>query len=447
MKKVLRIALIVVLLGLAYVIYANYPRLNIIAGYSAKNMNSSVFLAHRGFKYTDETDNNFTPVKFADDTIDTITKTTESSVFHLLNRKAVYRDGLGSVLIPKNAQLPKSFAKPNRIQPKLIESYPYGNGNHKDTIFLNIDYKLLEAALDSAFDNKNQQNTRAVLVIYKNHIVAERYASGFDKHSLFLGWSMAKSITGTLFGILQYQGKLDINNTPKIPEWQHDDRSKITIRNLLNMNSGLAWEENYETISDVTKMLFMTDDMTKTQIEKKMVGKPDSSWNYSSGTSNLLSGVLRHQFKTHQEYLDFWYTALIDKIGMYSMVVETDFSGNYVGSSYAWATARDWGKFGLLYLNKGNYNGEQLFDKKWIDFVTTPTPTSDGKFGGHFWLNVNGQFPDAPKDMFSANGYQGQRVFILPSQDMVIVRLGLTNNNSFDTNAFLKRILTTVKVQ
>lgn len=445
MKKVLKVILILILISLAYAIYTNYPRLNIIAGYSAKSMNSSVFLAHRTFEYTDEHDNNFNPISLAKDAIDKSTQTTEATALGILTRKAVYRDGLGSVLVPKNAKVPNKFTKPDRNQPPLAKPYPYGNGKQIDTVFTTIDYEQLGIALNSAFDNSNEQNTRAVLVIYKDHIIAERYARGFDKNSLLLGWSMTKSITGTLFGILQRQGKLDISETPDIKAWQNDDRSKITIKNLLNMNSGLAWEEDYETISDVTRMLFLTDDMTKIQAEKEMVGKPDSSWNYSSGTSNLLSGILRKQFKTHQEYLDFWYSALIDKIGMYSMVVEADFSGNYVGSSYAWATARDWGKFGLLYLHDGIWNGEQLFDKKWMDFVTTPTPTSDGKYGGHFWLNANGQFPDVPRDMYSANGYQDQRVFILPSQEMVVVRLGLTNNDSFDTNAFLKKVLAAVK--
>ena len=114
------------------------------------------------------------------------------------------------------------------------------------------------------------------------------------------------------------------------------------------------------------------------QEKKPLVGKPNESWNYSSGTTNLLSRLLRNLFKTHQEYLDFWYSDLIDKIGMSTMVLEADLSGNYVGSSYAWATARDWGKLGLLYLHNGNWNGEQLFDKDWVDYVTTPTPGSSG---------------------------------------------------------------------
>jgi CubicO group peptidase (beta-lactamase class C family) len=178
------------------------------------------------------------------------------------------------------------------------------------------------------------------------------------------------------------------------------------------------------------------------QAEKPLQEKPNASWNYSSGTSNLLSGILRTQFKTHQEYLDFWYTDLIDKIGMNSMVVETDLEGNYVASSYAWATARDWAKFGLLYLHNGNWNGEALFTKKWVAYITTPTPTSNGTYGAQFWLNAEKQFKDVPENMYFADGYQGQRVYVLPDEELVVVRFGLSG---FEENLFLKGVLESIK--
>ena len=183
--------------------------------------------------------------------------------------------------------------------------------------------------------------------------------------------------------------------------------------------------------------------MTKSQVEKPAKFKPNTHWNYSSGTTNLLSGILRKQFKTHQEYLDFWYASLIDKIGMNSMVVETDMAGNYVGSSYGWATTREWSKFGLLYLHKGNRNGEQIFDKSWAKYAATPTNNSSGVYGAQFWLNAGGKYPDAPRDLYSANGFQGQHVFIIPSRDIVIVRMGLSEE--FDFNGMLKEILGSVK--
>jgi CubicO group peptidase (beta-lactamase class C family) len=297
----------------------------------------------------------------------------------------------------------------------------------------------LEIAIDSAFSSEKQ--TRAVLVLYKDHLIAERYADGFDKNSIILGWSMTKSITSTVYGVLQSQGKLSVNDKAQVASWQDDERKDITLNDLLHMNSGLEWVEDYNTISDVTRMLFMEKDMAKVQEDKALEFKPNTHWNYSSGTSNLLSGLLKGYFNSQQEYLDFWYTDFIDKIGMHSMVVETDLEGNYVGSSYAWATPRDWAKFGLLYLHRGNWNGTQIFDEAWVDYITIPTETSDGQYGGHFWLNAGGVYPDVPKDLFSANGYQGQRVFIIPSKDLVIVRMGLSEEPVFNFNEFLRETL------
>jgi CubicO group peptidase (beta-lactamase class C family) len=253
---------------------------------------------------------------------------------------------------------------------------------------------------------------------------------------------MTKSIMSTVFGVMQYQGKINVEEKAPIEAWQNDDRKEITIHNLLQMNSGLEWDENYDGISDVTKMLFLQADMTQMQIDKPFVGKPNETWNYSSGTTNLLSGILRQKLGSEQEYLDYWYREFIDKIGMNSMVVETDLAGNYVGSSYGWATPRDWGKFGLLYLHRGNWNGEQIFAPEWTDYVAEPTPDSNGTYGAQFWLNAEGQFKDLPKNMFYADGYQGQFVFVFPDQDLVVVRMGL---NGFNINDFLKDILASIK--
>jgi CubicO group peptidase (beta-lactamase class C family) len=245
-----------------------------------------------------------------------------------------------------------------------------------------------------------------------------------------------------MFGILQSQGKLNVNDKAPINAWKNDERKEITLNNLLQMNSGLEWEENYATISDVTKMLFVDADMTKPQIDKPFVGKPNETWNYASGTTNLLSGILRNQFSTQQDYLDFPYQTLIDKIGMHSMLIETDFSGHFVASSYGWATARDWAKFGLLYLHKGNWNGEQIFDSSWEAYVKQPTNSSNGRYGAHFWLNAGGYLPDVPKDVYSVNGFQGQRVYIFPSQDLIVARFGL---ETMDFNEFLSEVLSAVK--
>ena len=265
--------------------------------------------------------------------------------------------------------LQKKPLVPKRAPANDSVAYPYGNAAQKDTVFENVNYTELNKVVNSIFNETS--HTRAVVVIYKDQIIAEQYTKGFTKESKILGWSMTKSIMSTVFGVLQHQEKLNVQDKAPIASWQNDDRKNITIHNLLQMNSGLAWDEDYGSISDVTKMLFLEKDMTKAQERKPLKYETNASWNYSSGTTNLLSGILRSQFGTHQEYLDYWYSDFIDKIGMNSMVIETDMNGTYVGSSYAWATPRDWGKFGLLYLHQGNWNGEQLFTKDWVDYVTT----------------------------------------------------------------------------
>ncbi len=434
---------VLILIGILYAGYTNYPKLELISGFSAKSVASAHFIDHRSLELIEKSDNDIKLIRLANNSILDAEKSATSSVFGLQKRKAIYREGLGSMLIDEDFDVTKPYLVPNRVQPKINFPYPFGTNEPKDSTFSTVDYSKLQKAVDNAFDEGDafEKRTRSVVILHKDHLLIEKYADGFSKDSRILGWSMTKSITATYFGILQYQNKFDINKPAPIAEWKADERAKITTHNLIQMNSGLEWEEKYDRICDATKMLFQAKDMGQVQLDKPLFGKPNASWNYSSGTSNLLSKIVRNQFKTHQEYLDFWYWSLIDKIGMYSMVVETDMTGNYVGSSYAWATTRDWAKFGLLYLHNGNWLGEQLFDASWSKYVATPTPTSDGKYGGHFWLNSSGKYPDAPRDMYYASGFQGQKVIVIPSKDLVIVRMGLTDDESFDFNGFLKGVL------
>jgi CubicO group peptidase (beta-lactamase class C family) len=434
MKNLLKIFSLLLVVVLVYLRVEIYPQLDLISGFSAKNVASGHFLDNRNLQAIEKGDNNIDKVNWATNTINDVKQYTTSTVYGLKERKAIYREGLGATLIDDDFDVTKPFKIPKRTKLNNNLPFPYGNLEPKDTVFNNIDYTKLYKAVDNAFDKKGQKNrrTRSLLVIYKDKIIAEKYVDGFTKNSKILGWSMTKSLTATYFGILQKQGKINIMKPASVVEWQSDERKNITINDLLHMNSGIEWEEDYGKISDVTKMLFIEKDMTQSQINKPLVGKSNSTWNYSSGTTNLLSGILRKQFKTHQEYLDFWYSSLIDKIGMNSALIETDMSGNFVGSSYGWATTRDWAKLGLLYLHKGNWNGEQLFDESWAKYVSSPTNGSKGQYGAHFWLNAGGRYPNAPKDLYSCNGFHGQMIFIIPSLDIIIVRMGLSEDFDFD---------------
>lgn len=428
MKKILKIVGLLLLIGIIYLVATNYKKTNIITGYSSKYLASTYFMTDRTQDLTEQNDLDFSPINMASTTINEAEKSVISTVFGLGKRKAIYHDGLGATLINDNYNPNLKVLYPKRTQVDPSIPYPFGTATQTDTVFKNINYVKLNKAVESAFDTEDR--TRSVIVIHQDQIIAEKYADGFDKNSILIGWSMTKSITSTLFGILQKQGKIDIYKDHVFPEWDNDDRSKITLNDLLHMKSGLAWEEDYSKISDVTKMLFLDEDMSKSQLIKPAKYPPNTHWNYSSGTTNLLSGYLRNQFDSQQEYLDFWYEALIDKIGMNSMIVETDQSGHYVGSSFGWATTRDWAKFGLLYLHQGNWNGEQIIDTSWVNYSAKVVDGSNGQYGGHFWLNAGGYLPDVPKNVYSANGFQNQRVYIIPDSDLVVVRLGLAATNS-----------------
>lgn len=440
MKAIKRILLLLILI-LGVLFYLNYPKLNIISGYAAKNVASGVYVAHRSAASMNRVDNNVPMIELAVTELDEKEKSATSRVYGLMKRTAIYREGLGAVLINGDYDPAKVVAVPRRN--KVLDSipYPYGQGAPLDSVPPQVDMDQINKAIALAFARPEEQRTRTLLILYKGHLVAERYVEGFDKDTPILGWSMTKSVLATCFGVLERQGKLAMDWPAPIPDWKDDGRKAITLDDLLRMQSGLEWEEDYGKLSDVTRMLFLDTDMTQAQKLKPALAEPGEIWNYSSGTTNLLSGILRQQFRDHQDYLDFPYAALIDRIGMYSMVLEADMAGNYVGSSYAWASTRDWARFGQLYLDRGLWNGERLFNPEWVDYITTPTEHSQGTYGAHFWLNAQGKYPDVPKDLYSANGYQGQYVFVVPSKDLVVVRTGLAEEPEFDVNAVLSNII------
>ena len=444
--KIFKRILLVLLLLFVIAVFWNYPKLNIISGFASKSLASSKYLSKRTYDDIVTTDNNVPLIKMAE--IESASeKSVITSVFGLMERETICRDGLGCVLINDDYDKTQTLLKPKRTALTNDLPFPYGNNGLTDTIFENIDYDQLNVAINGAFANNEVQRTRTALVVYKGQIVAEKYLEGFSENTPILGWSMTKSVLATLYGILEYQNKIDVDTVFPFSENLNagDEKRSISLNHLLRMQSGLAWEEEYSTISDVTEMLFLDADMTAKQGNKKSIAAPTEVWNYSSGTTNFLSGILRKQFNSHQEYLDFSYTALIDKIGMHSMLIETDMEGNFVGSSYGWASTRDWAKFGLLHLNKGSWNGEQLFAPEWIDYITKPTAHSDGTYGAHWWLNAEGKYQDVPKDLYSANGFQGQRVYVIPSKDLVIVRTGLAEAPDFKDNTFLKSIVAAIK--
>jgi CubicO group peptidase (beta-lactamase class C family) len=292
--------------------------------------------------------------------------------------------------------------------------------------------------------------TRAVLVVYDGKIVGEQYASGFDKNTVMLGWSMSKSVTSALIGILVKEGKLNINAPAPVPEWKNTEKETITIKHLLQQTSGLAFEENYSKPSEVTNMLFKEGDMGAFTAKLPLKHPPGTVFNYSSGNSNILSRIIRHTV-SEKNYAAFPYHALFQKLNMRSILLEPDASGTFIGSSYSYATARDFARFGLLYLNNGVWNGEQILPPNWVQETVQPSEAAAQKqYGYQFWLNGFDEtkpnqrlFPDVPADMFYASGFGGQNIFIIPSKKLVVVRTGL---HKIDVNKFLQEVIQSIAI-
>lgn len=434
-------------LGLVFVLVIVYilnDKLPIATGYAAKNMCSCVFLANRSPEQIQNQDLNFSFVRFTKSKVDRSKQMVTASLGGFFKRSAVYKKGFGCSLIYPD--FPASFDDFNELDCEIDDrrlKIPNDTHNNQNMIVpkWDVDQSRLEKAVHSAFDvgGIQEKKTRSVVIFHHGKLIAEQYLEGFDSTTLQLGWSMAKSVTNAITGILVKDGLISIDDQAPIDAWKMDGRSAITIKHLLQQNPGLEWEELYGDASDVTEMLYKQRNNSKYAIEKPLKYPVGEKWIYSSGTSNILSHILMQQFQGLNEYICFVRQRLFSPLGMVSATIEPDASGEMVGSSYCFATAREWARFGQLYLQDGVWEGNRILPEGWVDFSRQVANGSDGTYGAHFWLNKSHYYPSAPADMFSANGFQGQRIFILPSHDLVIVRLGLSSD--FDFDGFLKEVL------
>ena len=442
---------IVVIATLIIIVASQYPKLYLATGYGAKSMATAVFVAERDPQMVNLTDLNYSIVKYTKSVVDYENTSVTTSFWGMAKQTAVYRKGLGCCLIgDRSADSLRmvAFNPPvNRRDGVWHIAWPNGD-LVKDTIFPEIDTLKMKSAIDAAFDKSSayEKRTAAVVVIYKGELVAEKYdkARGITPDTRLWGWSMTKSIMNAMAGAMTKQGKLDVNASAPVPQWLKDRRRDITINDLMHMSSGLRWDENYSDVSSVTNMLYRSADCYKSAIDVSYQKKPGTEWKYSSGTTNILSGIMRTLTGNDQAYHEFPYREIFNKIGITSMVIEADAAGNFVGSSYSNATARDWARFGLLYYNDGVWKGDTILPKGWVSYTTTPATASKGDYGAQFWLNKSKTIPDAPEDMFFCDGHRDQRVFIIPSRKLVVVRLGFSEEK-FNHNDFLKGILGAVK--
>lgn len=307
--------------------------------------------------------------------------------------------------------------------------------------------------------------TDALVIIKGGKLVFERYAHGYQADSRHYGWSMTKTVLAALVGIAEKEGRLrrDAAVTDLVkPLAGRPQLAGLTVAHLLQMSSGLAWAETYEYSplkSTVIAMLYTAGfrDMAAYVAAQPREAPPGSRYRYSSGDTNLLSSVLKAALPK-AEYDDYPFTRLFVPLGMRSAVFEQDESGTYVGSSYLHATARDFARFGYLYLRRGVYNGVALVPAEFIEFSTKMAPAfyqtalaadeKDENPGASLWLNLGDPtrqlpppWPDAPPDTFAALGHWGQSIFIIPSHDLVAVRLADDRDGSFSKNHYLKLLL------
>lgn len=454
MKIVKRTVLGLLILILGYGIGYVWQALPIISGFGAKDICTCVFLNGRTAEdvIANELGNGLQSMGTFE--VNAADSSVTGTMFGLARRKAVYRKGLGCTQVSEISEEELRAQRMNLYTPKPIRqdtlAWPSGDVI-KPVIDTGIYVTVLKDALDYAFtetDPNRPINTRAVVVVYDGEIVAERYAPGFDMHSRHMGWSMTKSITNAITGILTKDGRMKVHYPAPIPQWQDDDRKNITLHNLLQASSGLKWEENYGGPSPATNMIFKRKDMGLYAMESPLESEPNTVFEYSSGTTNIISRLIREAIGD-EDYYRFYYRELFEKIGAYSMVIEPDAGGTYVGSSFSWATARDWARFGLLYLNDGVFNGERILPEGWVAYTTTPAmPAERGEYGAQWWLNAGTPdnppgrlYPDVPQDAFQAEGYEGQFVFVVPSKKLVVVRLGLSQTNELDMNQFVSKVI------
>jgi len=444
-KKSLWTFLIVVII--VAVFYAA-PRLPILTGYASKNLASGIFVSGRTQDQVENQELNFFPVNLAKNRVDYDNQIVTSSLLGLAKRKAVYREGLGCVsVIGYTTDELKRVKSPdiNRF-PGNQDTIPWPMGDVlSETLPAGVDYSRLNEIVDTAFDKAGEERVKtfALLVVYRDTVIAEKYAPGADKNTPLLGWSMTKSVSNALAGILYRKGLFDPAQPLGIPEWSDDERENILLGHMIHMNTGLEWVENYFNLSHVTRMLYMEKDMYQFAIQSELKDPPGDVWFYSSGTPNIWSGKMRTILGDGEDYLAFPSQELFHRIGMTSVVLETDPAGNFVFSSYMYATARDWARFGLLYLNDGIFNGDTILSPSWVDYTRQTASGSEGEYGAYFWLNRGDFLPDVPEDLFYCQGFKGQYVFIIPSCDLVVVRLGYSVS-AFDKNDYLAAIISCI---
>ena len=418
MRRIVKWGLLVIALGALIFGTLAIGKINDLArigvAYKVKVTCSEVFVAGRDFKTVSTGDFSgidplFDKVKVK---LDQDRKVLTGSLWGLGKAKAAYRKGAGCTGAIDGPL-------PGIDIPEAVAGTAYA-----------VEIKpAIQSAVMALFDDKPERpiKTRSALVIQNGAIVAEYYADGFDKDTPQISWSMAKGVTAILTAIAEGEGVVSRSDKALFPNWQSDDpRAAITLDDMLHMSSGLEFVEDYANPnSGASQMLWKRRDAAGYAADKPLLHVPGTHWSYSSGTTNMISGILRKRLG--ERYHAYPREKLFNPLGMTSAVLETDPSGTFIGSSFFYATARDYARLGQLLLQDGVWGNRAIMPAGWAEYMATPAAASNGEYGAHFWLNPERRIiPGFPEDIYYFSGHEGQYIFIIPSKNVVIVRLGMT---------------------
>ncbi len=367
--------------------------------------------------------------------LDEAERFSEASLLGLYRTRAQYRDNIGCTLERGDTSALNDIELSSLTEPEA----PWPAGSQVETQVPEIQ-QALEKLL--AADNEEGLNTRALVLVRDGSIIAEAYGEGFAPDTMLLGWSMGKSVTAMLLGHLEYQGMLDVTESAVFEPWQQDKRGNISVEQLLQMSSGLEFNETYVPGSDSTRMLFVEPSASDYAMQSPLAHPPGSHFSYSSGTANLLARLFAD--KVGADWLSYVQQRVYEPLALTRFHLEPDPSGVFVGSSYVFGSARDWARLGQVMIAGGELNGYRLVSEDWVKRASSPNGSdNDPRYGYQFWLNGGGEqlrWSNLPVDAYAMTGNRGQVVMMIPSLQMVIVRLGWTSTR-YNTNKKFARII------
>jgi CubicO group peptidase (beta-lactamase class C family) len=409
----------------------------------AKIMCSAVFITGLDPDFAAENVGYFTSpyaerAKVGKPVIDRLNQAVHITLPNGVTRTAKYLGDQGCVTFPvgKNSVNFVPVKLKSRLPDPSTQLWPMGDALTKDPLPSELDASKLKQVVDAAFEPAAEM-TAAFVVTWKGRLIAERYAEGITPRTPLESWSMGKSLTATLMGILFKQGVYSLWQPAPIPEWQTagDPRAKIRIADILHMSSGLRikapLDPDYDPSGTYPDHLYLYTGSINSfhyAATRPQQWPPNTVGRYRNTDPVLINYLIRLGVeKRSEEYLSFPQRALFDKLGIRTMVMETDPFGNFLTQGYELASARDWARLGNLYLQDGVWNGERILPDGYVKFVSTPAPAWEADklptYGGFFWINGLGDYP-VPKEAFYMSGAGGQTTLIIPSHDLVVVRLG-----------------------